>query len=296
MLKNKNPVIRNFGCPVDIVYWTDVHSKFSQSTQAWKRHPALGHFIADYKRKTNRKVIPVNGGDQGDFESLNAAAGSTLITRPNQKLSRKKTSLLGDATAFMQSYEQTIDPINAQDIFFEDNGMSELVGENYMTAGNHDDYVQKLSYEHSAMSDVMQLQQLNIRAFCAISGIKWIDFLQPLFLNGICFQHYYGSPGKRLGAQSVFNRFDYSCVFGDTHKRILINGRNPLGQTRFAYSGGCWGDPETFDLHDSDFGITIFKSVYNGECDMEWISQKTILAQYEEVEAKKEAARFSLTT
>ena len=149
----------------------------------------------------------------------------------------------------------------------------------HLTLGNHEARITKAANDAPAYQGFVDVEKLGYADY----GWQVHDFLKPVTVQGIIFQHYFvsgimGRPvgGRDIGYSLVQTNYS-SCVQGHSHLLAhYCSATTPDGRRMHGLSAGC------FFEHDEEYagpanvmfwrGVCMLHKAVNGEFDLEAVS------------------------
>lgn len=116
----------------------------------------------------------------------------------------------------------------------------------HITLGNHENRIDRAANESPELFGKLSIRDLRFEE----AGWKVHDFLKPLSIEGICFQHYFtsGVMGKPIGgvnhARTLVLKNYQSSVCGHSHARDFWEDVRSDGQRVFGLVVGCYDEGE----------------------------------------------------
>jgi hypothetical protein len=221
----------------------------------------------------------VNIGDWFDLPSLNS------FDRPGSK------SFEG------RRYRDDIDVgLDAQRLMFDEidnfnrprRGKAKLDIDWHYCLGNHENRITRcISSDPAKLEGVMSLDDITNHG-----EFKWKihPFLEPAFIDGIGFSHYWtsGVMGRAVGgenpAASILRKQMTSCIQGHTHTLDFAERTRSDGKKLSSAVVGCyfthweeWAGPANLLWTP---GVAVLHGVVDGEFDFEWWSYKRIVSEF----------------
>ena len=152
--------------------------------------------------------------------------------------------------------------------------------------GNHENRLARFIAQHPILEGCFDLD-----SFIKSQGWGVNSFLQPCWIDGICYIHYLPNPmsGKAVGGsvENKLNKFPHSFVHGHQQQYQFARRQNMAGTPHL---GVCAG---SFYMHDEDYrgsqnteirGFVHLKSFTNRydklDHDVEFVSLERLLKQY----------------
>lgn len=230
---------------------------------------ALSHYIWKHKPKT---IVHI--GDHWDFPSLSSYA--SLLEAEGRRLVE---DIEGGEKAFKIIMSET-DKRNAI------HKKKKYAPNKHFINGNHEYRAVRYIENHPILQGM-----IDIDSFVRSQGWTVNDYLDPLWVDGICFMHFMpnAASGRAVGGgiENKLNKFPHSFIHG--HQQQFQYGRrqNLEGRPHF---GVCAG---SFYMHDEGYrgannteirGFLHLRSFENRykflDHDVEFVSMERLLSQY----------------
>lgn len=153
--------------------------------------------------------------------------------------------------------------------------------------GNHEQRIEKAVNADAVLHGTIGLQDLQSKDY----GWEETPFLEPLFIEGITFQHYFtsGIMGRPIGgenhAKSLITKQFSSCVQGHSHTMDYARRTDASGNKIHGLVVGVYQDYDSGYAGPSnkmwDRGVPILRNCEAGNFDLEWISLSRIKKAYD---------------
>ena len=137
----------------------------------------------------------------------------------------------------------------------------------HFTLGNHENRITRAVEDSAELEDLMSFDDFNLKEH----GFNVHGFLEPVVIEGICFQHYFtsGIMGRPVSsAQAMLNKKHQSTVMGHVQDRQIAYAKRADG-TRITglFAGICYRHEESY-LAASEGTSTSWAGVWVlNECD-----------------------------
>ena len=150
------------------------------------------------------------------------------------------------------------------------------------TRGNHEYRIVRAANEAPRYYGHIDLRDLRENEY----GWETYDFLEPVGVDGICYQHYFtsGILGRPIGgenhAASLVKKNFMSCVAGHSHTRDFWETTNAVGRRVFGLVVGCFFEhEETYTKENARYwrGLVYLHDVRDGEAEPEFLSLENYL-------------------
>lgn len=230
---------------------------------------ALSRYIWEHKPE-----YLVHIGDHWDFPSL-----STYATQLESEGRRLYDDLEGGFEAF-RVIMQYVNERNAK------SKRAPYVPKKHFIMGNHENRLKRFIDTHPILEGCFDLN-----SFIESQGWEVHNFLEPFWVDGICFMHYMPNPesSRPVGGsiENKLNKFPHSFVHGHQQKFQYGRRQNMEGKPHF---GVCAG---SFYMHDEGYrgannteirGFSHMKAFENrygfNDHDVEFVSLERLLKDY----------------
>lgn len=230
---------------------------------------ALSRYIWKYKPDT---IVHI--GDHWDFPSLSHYA--SVLEREGRRL---QDDLTGGMNALKVIFEH-VDEKNraAKKVPYKPN--------KHFVMGNHEHRLKRFIDDHPFLVGMIDLD-----GFIKSQGWSVNQYLDPLWVDEICFIHYLPNPESSRavggGIENKLNKFPHSFVHGHQQKYQYGRRQNLAGKPHF---GACAG---SFYMHDEGYrgannteirGFVHLKNYENrygfSDYDCEFVSMERLLKQH----------------
>lgn len=230
---------------------------------------ALSRYIWEHKPE---HIIHI--GDHWDFPSLS----SYYSTRDSEGL-----RLIDDISSGLYAFRA----IMAYTELRNKKGKRKHYSPNkHFLMGNHENRLNRFISNQPLLDGIV-----NLREMVEDEGWEFYDMCQPIWINGIAFNHYMENPmsGKPLGGsmENKLNKLPHSFCHGHQQQYQYARRQNLQGKPHF---GVCAG---SFYMHDERYrgannteirGFTHFRHFINrygyDDYDVEFVSLERLLSDY----------------
>jgi len=230
---------------------------------------ALSRYIWKHKPAT---IVHI--GDHWDFSSL-----STYASAMEREGKRLQDDLAGGNNALKAIFGYVDDKNKAAK-------KVPYKPKKHFVMGNHENRLKRYIDENPVLAGMVDLD-----GFIESQGWTVNQYLDPLWVDEICFMHFLPSPesSRAVGGsiENKLNKFPHSFVHGHQQKFQYGRRQNLIGKPHF---GACAG---SFYMHDEGYrgannteirGFTHFKNYENrygfSDYDCEFVSLERLLNQY----------------
>lgn len=176
-----------------------------------------------------------------------------------------------------------MEPIHLERKRLRDNKKKQWNPELHMLLGNHEERINRVVENTPELEGSLSVSQLAYK----FHGWKVYPFLQPVFIDGVGYCHYWpsGQMGRPLAtAQQAINKLHMSTVAGHQQGKQVAYGRRADGSTITSIiAGSCYE-------HDEDYltpltnkhwrGIIMLHEVNNGTFDEMFVSLNYLKEKY----------------
>lgn len=237
----------------------------------------IGQYIVDqFAGKPEIKIIHL--GDHADMPSLSSY--------DKGKKSMEGRRYMQDIAAANEAFEVLNAPLMEYNRHRAHSKHAQWWPERHITRGNHEDRITRAVESDAQLEGLLSLDDLNYERL----GWTVHPFLQPLFLDGIGYVHYWQNnmTGKPLGGAAATRIKTIGHSFTMGHQQVLDYAiRFVRGTSQHALiAGACY-------LHDEEYkgyqgnahwrGIIVCHDVDNGSYDPMFVSLDYLCRRYEGV-------------
>lgn len=239
----------------------------------------IGQYLVDqFAGKPDVKVIHI--GDHADMPSLSSYEGKGSKTMEGQRYAAD-IKAANDAWAVLNA------PLVAYNATRKAYKEKRWLPDMHITLGNHEDRITRaINSDPQKLDGVLSLDHLDY----ARTGWAVHPYLEPLYLGGIGYVHYWYNPmtGRPLGGDVKLRLKNIGHSFSQGHQQTLdyglrfVKGRSQHGLV----AGACY-------LHDEDYkgpqgnahwrGIVVCHQVNEGSYDPMFLSLDYLCRRYEGV-------------
>jgi hypothetical protein len=157
----------------------------------------------------------------------------------------------------------------------------------FRTIGNHENRINRAINHDAILEGTIGLSDLQSKEY----GWEEIPFLEPLFIQGITFQHYFtsGIMGRPIGgenhAKSLITKQFASCVQGHSHTMDYARRTDSAGNKIHGLVCGVYQDYDAGFAGPAnkmwDKGVAILRNCEAGDYELQWISIDSIKKEYD---------------
>jgi len=155
--------------------------------------------------------------------------------------------------------------------------------EMYLTLGNHENRINRVTESDARLDGTIKIEDLGYEEF----GFKVSQFLDPLFVDGIAYCHYFtsGVMGRPVGnARLLVQKKFQSCVQGhhqhwDIHRTVRADGKAVTG----LFVGSCYEHDEDYlgpQGNHYDRGFWMLYEVDDGNFQPHYITLSYLRKRY----------------
>jgi hypothetical protein len=151
-----------------------------------------------------------------------------------------------------------------------------------LTLGNHENRIDRAVNNNPTLEGLISTKDLEYEKDWEVHS-----FLQPVFINGVGFNHYWpvGAMGRPAGtASAIINKLHMSCVAGHQQGKQIAYGKRADGKPICAIIAG------SYYLHDEDYmdklsnrhwrGLLVMNEVQDGHFDEMFLSIEYLERKY----------------
>jgi hypothetical protein len=152
-----------------------------------------------------------------------------------------------------------------------------------LTMGNHENRIGRAVNNNPMLEGLISTKDLGYEADWEVH-----EFLHPVFINGVGFNHYWpvGAMGRPAASPAaIIAKLHMSCVAGHQQGRSVAYGKRADGQSICAIIAG------SFYQHDEDYmdqlsnkhwrGLVVMNEVYDGHFDEMFLSMEYLERKYD---------------
>lgn len=229
-----------------------------------------GKAIVDYKPD-----VVVNMGDFADMPSLSThdKAGSKYFE------GRRYTK---DVEVVKEAMSMLLKPLKEEQARLKRNKEKQYNPRMVMLLGNHENRINRAVNNNPMLEGLISTRDLGYEKDWEVH-----EFLRPVFINNVGFNHYWptGAMGRPASsASAIINKLHMSCVAGHQQGKQVAYGKRADGQSICAIIAG------SFYQHDEDYmdqlsnshwrGLVILNEVQDGHFDELFISMDYLRRKY----------------
>jgi hypothetical protein len=152
-----------------------------------------------------------------------------------------------------------------------------------LTMGNHENRINRAVNNNPMLEGLISTKDLGYEA-----DWETHDFLHPVFINGVGFNHYWpvGAMGRPAASPAaIISKLHMSCVAGHQQGRSVAYGKRADGRSICAIIAG------SYYQHDEDYmdqlsnkhwrGLVVMNEVFDGHFDEMFLSMEYLKGKYE---------------
>lgn len=229
-----------------------------------------GEAICDY-----RPDVVVNGGDFADMPSL-----STHDTKGSKYFEGLRYNVDVDTTKL--AMQMLLKPLRDLQEKQKNDKHKVYVPRMVLTLGNHENRISRAVNNNPMLDGLISTKDLGYE-----NDWEVFQFLHPVFINGVGFNHYWpvGAMGRPAASPAaIVSKLHMSCVAGHQQGRSVAYGKRADGQSICAIIAG------SFYQHDEDYmdqlsnkhwrGLVVLNEVEDGHFDEMFLSMEYLKGKY----------------
>jgi hypothetical protein len=152
-----------------------------------------------------------------------------------------------------------------------------------LTMGNHENRINRAVNNNPMLEGLISTKDLGYEADWEVH-----DFLHPVFINGVGFNHYWpvGAMGRPAASPAaIISKLHMSCIAGHQQGRSVAYGKRADGRSICAIIAG------SYYQHDEDYmdqlsnkhwrGLVVMNEVFDGHFDEMFLSMEYLKGKYE---------------
>lgn len=151
-----------------------------------------------------------------------------------------------------------------------------------LTLGNHEERIQRAINDNSELDGLMSYNDLPYEDW------EVHDFLEPVFIDGVCYTHYMANPmtGRPYGgmASTILKNVGHSFVVGHAQKLEVATRHLTTGQQQWGIiAGACYTHDEDYKGYQGNNhwrGMILLHRVKDGNFDPCFISLDYLKEKY----------------
>lgn len=251
---------------------TQVHSGTPTAPLEW-----IGAYIAEqFGGRRNVKIVHL--GDHADMPSL------SIYDKPGSK-SMEGRRYREDIDAANEAFDLLNEPLR----LWAQEHKKKWPAEKHVLLGNHENRINRaIESDPVKFEGVISTKDLNF------ADLGWTvhDFLEPVWLDGVCYAHYAVNPmtGRPLGgsAQLQLQRLGHTMITGhqqtlDYAVRYMRNHRGEMRSVHRIVAGAAYGHHEDYLGPQGNAhwrGILVLHDVREGSFDPMFVSLSYLCRRY----------------
>ncbi len=229
-----------------------------------------GKAICDY-----RPDVVVNIGDFADMPSL-----STHDTKGSKYFEGLRYNI--DVSTTRQAMQMLLKPLKDLQEKQKYDRHKVYKPRMVLTLGNHENRINRAVNNNPMLEGLVKIEDLGYDHDWEVH-----DFLHPVFINGVGFNHYWpvGAMGRPAASPAaIVSKLHMSCVAGHQQGRSVAYGKRADGQSICAIIAG------SFYQHDEDYmdqlsnkhwrGLVVLNEVQDGHFDEMFLSMEYLKGKY----------------
>lgn len=229
-----------------------------------------GEAICDY-----RPDVVVNGGDFADMPSL-----STHDVKGSKYFEGLRYNI--DVETTKKAMALLLKPLRDLQEKQRENKHKVYNPRMVLTLGNHENRISRAVNNNPMLDGLISTKDLGYEADWEVH-----EFLHPVFINGVGFNHYWpvGAMGRPAASPAaIISKLHMSCVAGHQQGKQVAYGKRADGQSICAIIAG------SFYQHDEDYmdqlsnthwrGLVVLNEVNDGAFDEMFLSMNYLKGKY----------------
>ena len=229
-----------------------------------------GKAICDY-----RPDVVVNIGDFADMPSLSThdVKGSKYF----EGLRYKK-----DVEVVKEAMKTLLEPLRTMQKVHKDGKHKVYTPRMVLTLGNHENRINRAINNNPQLEGLLSVKDLEYEKDWEVH-----DFLHPIFINGVGFNHYWpvGAMGRPAASPAaIISKLHMSCVGGHQQGKQVAYGKRADGQSICAIIAGSYyqHNEDYMDLLSNKHwrGLVILNEVNDGHFDEMFLSMEYLKGKY----------------
>jgi len=236
----------------------------------------ISNFIVEeFADKPNVKII--HAGDFADMPSL------SVYDKGTKKMEGR--TYQADIDAAIEGWDIFNEPFEKHNALKRKKKEKIWTPEKYITLGNHEDRITRAVNANPQLEGILSIDKLELSRY----GWNVIPFLQPIWLDGVCYAHYFYNPltGKPFSGENILLRIKtLGHSFSMGHQQVLQYGlRTVAKHTQHGLvAGSSYLHPEEYIGPQGNAhwrGIVVKYQVKDGSYDPHFISLEYLCQRYE---------------
>ncbi|WP_373088729.1 metallophosphoesterase [Zhongshania sp.] len=237
-----------------------------------RRFAALGNFITEKKPD-----VVISIGDWADVGSLCSYDKGTLHAEGRR--------YADDVAASREALALTMGPVQQEVDRIIRNKKRRWHPEFHITIGNHEQRIIRAQTEAPEYYGAFSIDDLGFKDY----GWNVVDYMKPLVIDGIAFQHYFtsGVMGRPIGgvnhARTLVLKNYMSSVCGHSHMRDYWEDTRTDGQRIFGLVVGCYDEGDHHYTEEQKrwwSGLVMLHEVEDGSAEPAFFSTDYVLRRY----------------
>jgi hypothetical protein len=235
----------------------------------------IGNYIVEeFADKPNVKII--HAGDFADMPSL------SIYDKGTKQMEGR--TYQADIDAAIEGWDILNEPIEKYNTTKRMKKEKVWIPDKYLTLGNHEDRITRAINYNPQLEGVLSLDKLELSNY----GWEVIPFLQPIWLDGVCYAHYFYNPmtSKPYGGAIETRLKNIGHSFSQGHQQVLLYGLRTVskGTQHGLVAGSSYLHPEEYlgpQANSHWRGIVVKYQVKDGSYDPSFVSLEYLCQRFE---------------
>jgi hypothetical protein len=235
----------------------------------------IGNYIVEkFADRPNVKII--HAGDFADMPSL------SIYDKGTKQMEGR--TYQADIDAVIEGWDILNEPIDKYNTVKRNKKEKVWTPDKYITLGNHEDRITRAINYNPQLEGVLSLDKLELSRY----GWNVVPFLQPIWLDGVCYAHYFYNPmtSKPYGGAIETRLKNIGHSFSQGHQQVLLYGLRTVskGTQHGLVAGSSYLHPEAYlgpQANSHWRGIVVKHQVKDGSYDPMFVSLEYLCQRYE---------------
>lgn len=230
----------------------------------------IGKYIVE-----KRPDVIINLGDFVDMESLSSYDVG--------KKSFEGKRYTKDIEAAEEAMQCLMSPLHEFNQRAKKNKEKQYKPRLVLCLGNHEQRIQRAVENDPKLEGLITYEHLPYKKY----GWEVHDFLKPVFIDGVCYSHYFptGVMGRpATTASAMVSKLHMSCIAGHQQGKQVAYGKRPDGSTiTCIIAGSCYEHDEHYLDHQTNKhwrGVIVLHEVQDGCFDEMFVSLSYLKKKY----------------
>ena len=236
----------------------------------------IGNYIVEeFADRPNVKII--HAGDFADMPSL------SQYDKGTKKMEGR--TYQADIEAVIEGWDILNEPFEKYNALKRKKREKLWTPDKYITLGNHEDRINRAVNVNPQLEETLSIDKLELSRY----GWEVVPFLQPLWLDGVCYAHYFYNPmtSKPYGGAIETRLKNIGHSFSQGHQQVLLYGLRTVskGTQHGLVAGSSYLHPEDYmgpQANSHWRGIVIKHQVREGSYDPMFVSLEYLCQRYED--------------